>query len=874
MAKAKSSFRRAITAHREALGLLAAIRDRLERMEAESGHSAESAQQQTALAVRLERLAAEAAPDWLGAPWNLINERRFGTEPRVVPGQSVMIRVADAQPLPGVGFPVIVPFVGIGHLAIDRDARDPAVAGLLRSLITRLLASYPAGMLRILAVDGGALGAPLAPFRALVPAGVMNEPVTELDEFRNVLDEAEEQVRRVQSGALPDPDVIVIVSAALPPGCGRGEHARLAALAHAGPAGRVHLLLAGYPPTAGSSWDKLPALELTTTLTADPGARGHFRVSDPAREAFGADGRGLNPPVTLDPAPAGDLIEELCRKVAAQAESDSALEFDDLVPAELWTESSVDGLRTVIGRIGRGDAVLALGDATPHWLVGGRTGSGKTVFLLDILYGLTARYSPDELALYLLDFKEGVSFTEFIPTDRDPTWVPHARAVGVESDREYGLAVLNELVREMSRRAAAMKNAGVTNLAQLRSSRRDIALPRILTVIDEFHVLLQGNDETAKKAVTLLEEVARKGRSYGIHLILASQSISGIEALYTKSTSIFGQFGMRIALAGGGGILDSLNQVADSLPIGQVVLNDSAGIENGNRRARFPDADSHSIHMLRHRMWQMRTPGSSPPAIFIGYAEYTMDDEKDPVVIPASRRRKAAVVGRKVNIALSTAAFSLDSSPGKNFAVLGTSLVGADALKSIAIGLSRQHDPGTATFILASFVSTTEDEVDELALRLEADGQVAEVVELRNYQARLAALNQQPSGERGDATYVLGFGADAASSILKQKVKGQPRSGIEEFRTLLRDGPAKGIHYLGWWRGVRRLIDDLGLHGKEDISGILALNVRGNEVGLLIGQANLQWIPRHNRALLIDRQEDTVELIVPFVTKGRYDEDL
>ena len=108
MAKAKSSFRRAITAHREALGLLAAIRDRLERMEAESAHSTESAQAQTAIAVQLERLAAQAAPDWLGAPWSLINERRFGSEPRVLPGQPVMVRVADAQPVPGAGFPVRV----------------------------------------------------------------------------------------------------------------------------------------------------------------------------------------------------------------------------------------------------------------------------------------------------------------------------------------------------------------------------------------------------------------------------------------------------------------------------------------------------------------------------------------------------------------------------------------------------------------------------------------------------------------------------------------------------------------------------------------------------------------------------------------------
>ena len=874
MPKAKSSFRRAITAHREALGLLEAVRDRLERMEAESAHSAESAQQQTAIAVQLERLAAEVAPDWLGAPWGLINERRFGAEPRVVPGQSVMIRVADAQPLPGVGFPVIVPFIGVGHLAIDRDARDPAVAGLLRSLMTRLLASYPPGMLRILAVDGGALGAPLAPFRALVPAGLMNEPVTELDEFRNLLEEAEEQVRRVQSGAAPEPDVMVIVSAALPPGCGRGEHARLAALAHAGPAARVHLLLAGYPPTAGSSWEKLPALELTTTLKADAGARGHFRVSDPAHGTFGVEGRGLNTPVTLDSAPGGDLIEELCRRLAKQAETDSALEFDDLVPTELWAESSVDGLRTVIGRIGRGDAELALDDATPHWLVGGRTGSGKTVFLLDVLYGLTARYSPDDLALYLLDFKEGVSFTEFIPTDRDPTWVPHARAVGVESDREYGLAVLNELVREMSRRAAAMKQAGVTNLAQLRSSRRDIALPRILTVIDEFHVLLQGNDETAKKAVTLLEEVARKGRSYGIHLILASQSISGIEALYNKGQSVFGQFGMRIALSGGGGVLDSLNSGADTLPIGQLIMNDAAGVSSGNRRARFPNAESHSIALLRHRLWQMRTPGGAPPAIFIGFAEQRIEDDPTFARLTPDVRRRSALIGRSVDVGLSTARITLDASPGRHLAVIGTSLVGADVLHAAALSLAKQHEPGTATFVLAGLVPDADDVVDAAAATLKAAGHIHEILGVAGYRDVISRLVAEGPKERtaDHRTYVLVFGADAASSLLKQVIPGTKRKGIDDLRELLRDGPMNGHHVLGWWRGVRRLTDDLGTGGKDEISSILALNVRGTDLNSLFGQFDLEWSPRGNRALYLDRGEDTRRLLVPFVRPGRFDD--
>ncbi len=143
-----------------------------------------------------------------------------------------------------------------------------------------------------------------------------------------------------------------------------------------------------------------------------------------------------------------------------------------------------------VGEAGGNAVSLRLADLTPHWLVGGRSGAGKTAFLINTLYGLAARYSPDELTLYLLDFKEGVSFTEFTPTDRDPSWIPQARAVGIESDREYGLAVLRELDAEMTRRGEAFKRAGVSRFVDLRAESGP--LPRIVCVIDEFQVLLQG----------------------------------------------------------------------------------------------------------------------------------------------------------------------------------------------------------------------------------------------------------------------------------------------------------------------------------------------------------------------------------------------
>src|SRR5262249_15296828 len=185
-----------------------------------------------------------------------------------------------------------------------------------------------------------------------------------------------------------------------------------------------------------------------------------------------------------------ETIAAVCGQVAGQV-SGSGATLAELLPEQPWQESSAEGLAATVGRAGEVSLTLRLADLTPHWLVGGRSGSGKTAFLTNVLYGLASQYAPTELILYLLDFKEGVSFTEFTPTNRDPTWIPQARAVGVESDREYGLAVLKELDAEMTKRSEAYKDAGVTRFADLRKTR---PMARVLCVIDEFQVLLQGTD--------------------------------------------------------------------------------------------------------------------------------------------------------------------------------------------------------------------------------------------------------------------------------------------------------------------------------------------------------------------------------------------
>ena len=323
----------------------------------------------------------------------------------------------------------------------------------------------------------------------------------------------------------------------------------------------------------------------------------------------------------------------------AEVPQDARPGVADVVSGQLWQESSVAGLRAIAGRTDGMPAWVSLDDATPHWLVGGRAGSGKTTFLLDVLVGLAARYSPDQLALYLLDYSAGSAFAAFAPTSEDPAWLPQARVVGTEPDREYGVAVLSALTAELDRRAAKLSQAGVGSFAELRVTWPGLRLPRIVAVIEDFQVLVAGDDPLAEQAGALLEEVAGKGVAHGVHLILCSPDGAGVETLTARGEAVTRQFSQRVALPGGHGVLGRLNDAADALPVGSVLLNDAAGALRANREARFPDADPERLRQVRDACWERRSANSGPPAVFAGHAEQHVED--DPTLDVAGSRHTA-----------------------------------------------------------------------------------------------------------------------------------------------------------------------------------------------------------------------------------------
>lgn len=263
---------------------------------------------------------------------------------------------------------------------------------------------------------------------------------------------------------------------------------------------------------------------------------------------------------------------------------------------DLWAHfargnATAGGFDIPIGWTPSGETVsLTLGatNSEHHALLAGKTGSGKSNLLHVIIHSLCEKYSPQEIDLYLLDYKESTEFTIYA----NPV-LPHARLVATESDPEYGVTVLLHLVDELERRARLFKSAGVRDFSEYRKERRD-PLPRVLLLIDEFQVLFTEGRQVAEMAEKLLGQLLKQGRSFGIHLILATQTLKGINAL--SLGALISQLGCRIALACGQEdsalILGGNNWAAADLKSPpEAIINNSNGATSGNVKFMIPLAE-------------------------------------------------------------------------------------------------------------------------------------------------------------------------------------------------------------------------------------------------------------------------------------------
>jgi DNA segregation ATPase FtsK/SpoIIIE, S-DNA-T family len=335
---------------------------------------------------------------------------------------------------------------------------------------------------------------------------------------------------RSQDQGWSGPQVVALVQDGAPV-----DRARLVGLARSGRDVGVHVIWSA-PQVA-----MLPA-ECVTYLNVLPGDTGAVvgrvaegqevgpvlpeRVSAPAATGLA---RGLTP--LVDAGAAVDDGSDLPRTASWVTLHPGLLDRPEQV-VERWQESrsiiagpyarrpsaQVKGsLRAVVGTLGTEPHVLDLRLHGPHALVGGTTGSGKSELLQSWILGMAAAHSPQRVTFLLVDYKGGSAF-------KDCLELPHT--VGLVTDLSPHLVrrALTSLSAELRYREHMLARHQAKDLEQLESMGVSEAPPSLVIVVDEFAALVKEVPEFVDGVVN----VAQRGRSLGLHLILATQRPAGV----------------------------------------------------------------------------------------------------------------------------------------------------------------------------------------------------------------------------------------------------------------------------------------------------------------------------------------------------------
>jgi DNA segregation ATPase FtsK/SpoIIIE-like protein len=603
--------------------------------------------------------------------------------------------------------------------------------------------------------------------------------------------------------------------------------------------------------------------------------------------------------LTLDPPPDDAFANRILHLVGEGAKAAQRVEvpFEFISPPtdQLWASVSRKGLAVPLGRAGATRRqLLELGRGTSqHVLVAGKTGSGKSTLLHALIVNLGLMYSPDEVELYLVDFKKGVEFKVYTTHD-----LPHARVVAIESEREFGLSVLQRLDAEIASRGELFRKANVQDLNAYREEVPDARLPRVLLIVDEFQEFFTEDDKLAQEAARLLDRLVRQGRAFGIHVLLGSQTIGGA---YSLARSTIDQMAVRIALqcseADAHLILSDDNSAARLLSRpGEAIYNDANGRVEGNNPFQVvwlgDDQRENYLSRMQELAAQKPTKPRPPMVVFEGNA--AADPSKNHLLTrlltsPAAPDSLApgvehAWLGEAMAIdELTSATFRRQN--GSNLVIVGqqaesalgmlvTGLVGLAAHERAAHEVSGPTLPRFTVIDGHTGDAPKQGILPELRDALPEPMRLAGTRELAEVMTELhAELERRQASPDADAPslYLVLHGVQRMRDLrraeddfgLMGRGDDKPATPDKQLAAILREGPVLGIHVLVWCDTLNNLNRAFDRQAMRELSMRVVFQMSVADSSNLIDSPAAAKLGMY-RALFVSEEEGRVEKFRPY----------
>ena len=842
-------------------------------------------------------------------PWSEVDAERW-TAPAVFPPAAAfgsvtldLTKVPGAQPqqleLPGpttVTVPLALAFPGRGSLLVEAaETCAGSTMDVLNNVLLRLLAATPPGKLALTILDPVGLGQSFAGLMHLgdyEPTLINRRIWTQRDQIEERLQEINEHIEKVIQMYLRNEYATIteynadagttaekyhfLVVADFPAGFSEVAVQRLQSIAVSGPRCGVFTILhhdTRNAPPEGFAADDLRA----SSVCLQRSAAGQLAV-DAQLRAAGAI-------VRLDPPPPADLAVRLIHRIGHASIDSNRVEVPFSVisprPEERWLADTSSELRVAIGRTGATKLqYLAIGKGTrQHALFAGKTGSGKSTLFHVIITNLALTCSPDEVEFYLIDFKKGVEFKCYADAR-----LPHAKVIAIESDREFGLSVLQRVDEELRRRGDLFRKLGVQDVAGYRRAGGGEPMPRSLLIIDEFQEFFVEDDSIAQSASVLFDRIVRQGRAFGIHVLLGSQTLGGA---YTLARATLGQMVIRVALqcneADAYLIMDENNPAPRLLTRpGEGIYNDAAGAVEGNSPFQvvwLADTEREKLLGEVRRMAEVRQAEAPVPIVFEGNAPADAAENPLLAAVLASAPREAPAAPRcwlgAPNAIKGPTEAVFRRQSGNHLLMVGQREETALVMMGLSIiALAAQHPPGGVRIVLLhqAAAGTPEEAFLDRLLRAvpgvttarapEAAAALGELhAELQTRSAGEAAPDAPPfmvfihglqrfKKLRSEDDYSFGGGGDA----------GDPAT---LFSNLISEGSSHGIHLVVSVDTANNAARYLNRKAMSEFELRLLFQMSANDSARLIDSPAAQDLGLY-RAVLYNEQAGSIETFRPY----------